>query len=264
MQNSQPMILARMHGAQIARVAILMAAVTGLKGHAQRPSGPVPVLLELFTSEGCSSCPPADELVEKTDRKQPVEGAELIVLSEHVDYWNHLGWADPYSSRLFTERQQEYAARFGDEDIYTPELVVDGSRSVVGSDWPKAESAIKELLHKYKIPVSVTAERNEGEARIHIAVESNLGRKQAVVYLVLAYDHARSRVARGENAGRDLSHVAVAYSIQEIAKIESESKLNRSLSVLLPRESAAGDRRVIVFVRASDTTEIIGVAQVRL
>jgi len=178
-----------------------------------------------------------------------------------VDYWNHLGWSDPYSSSAFTERQQRYALRFGTDDIYTPEIVVDGTKSLVGGNWPKAESAIKESLRESKIPVNVTAERNEGKAQIHVEVGSKSSKKQAVVYLVLAHDRARSQVARGENAGRDLSHVAVAYSIQVIAKIQSESKFDKALSVPLPRNSTAGDTRVIVFVRRSDTTQIIGVAQ---
>jgi hypothetical protein len=193
-----------------------------------------------------------------------VKGAELIVLSEHVDYWNHLGWTDQYSSAAFSKRQELYASRFGDGNVYTPELVVDGTRALVGSNWPKAETAIKESLRETKVPVSVTAERNGGKAQIRMNIDANPTRKQAVVYLALAHDHARSQVAHGENAGRDLSHVAVAYSIQEIATIEPGSTLEKALSVSMPTNSAAGDARVIVFVRRADATQIIGAAQARL
>src|SRR6476660_762658 len=106
----------------------------------------VPVLLELFTSEGCSSCPPADQLLEKIDRDQPVPGTDLIVLSEHVDYWNRIGWTDPFSSSDFSRRQQAYAAQFGTDDIYTPQLVVDGEKAVVGGNWPMAARAIQQSL----------------------------------------------------------------------------------------------------------------------
>src|ERR1700691_2578855 len=110
----------------------------------------IPVLVELFTSEGCSSCPPADALLEKLDGEQPIAGAQIIVLSEHVDYWNHLGWKDPFSSAAFSARQEMYAHRFSLDGPYTPEMVVNGSAECNGSDAQKAESAIRHAIQEPK------------------------------------------------------------------------------------------------------------------
>src|SRR6201993_5144283 len=116
-----------------------------------------PVLVELFTSEGCSSCPPADALLERLDRSQRASGADLIVLSEHVDYWNDIGWRDPYSSHEYSERQSAYAAQFGLGSIYTPQMIVDGHFEFVGSDERRAKQAIESATKVMKAPVSLSS-----------------------------------------------------------------------------------------------------------
>src|SRR5712672_3378806 len=131
----------------------------------------IPVLLELFTSEGCSSCPPADRLLEILDQKQPVAGSELIVLSEHVDYWDRLGWRDPFSSPQYAARQQEYASKFSRDGVYTPQLVVDGRFGFVGSDGREAVSAIQKAIREPKIAIAianVTRAGNQVSAHIEL------------------------------------------------------------------------------------------------
>jgi hypothetical protein len=228
-----------------------------------QPAAPerTPVLLELFTSLGCSSCPPADKLLAEVDRRQPIPGARLFVLSEHVDYWNTPNWSDPFASDAYTQRQQAYDARFGIE-AYTPQLVINGSIALVGSDWPKAADAIQRVLHAPGIPVHVTAMRDGGKAKIDIAAGPNATANKAVVSLALAHDRAESHVGGGENAGRDLSEVAVAYSIKQLGKIDGRSTFVISVSIDLPATSKAGDLRVIAFVRKSDTMQVVGVDQV--
>src|SRR5271167_4475999 len=116
-----------------------------------------PVLVELFTSEGCSSCPPADALLGKLDALRPIAGAQVIVLSEHVDYWNHDGWKDVYSSSFFTDRQNEYVRRLGAKGPYTPQMVVDGAAQLNGSDASAVGRAIESARSHAKIPVRISS-----------------------------------------------------------------------------------------------------------
>src|SRR3989442_220758 len=115
----------------------------------------IPILVELFTSEGCSSCPPADELLTRLDQTQPIPGAEVIALSEHVDYWNHLGWTDPYSSATFSARQNDYARVLDTDEIYTPQMIVDGRVQFVGNNSNRARDAIAAAAREPKAAVTL-------------------------------------------------------------------------------------------------------------
>lgn len=241
----------------LARYLIPFALASGfLPGSSE----PTPVLLELFTSLGCSSCPPADKLLAEIDRQQPIPGARLIVLSEHVDYWNTHQWFDPFSSPAYTERQQAYDARFGVE-AYTPQLVVDGTAALVGTDWRKAADAIQRALRGPRMPVHVTATRDSGKAKLEIAAGPNATANKTMAFLALARNRAESHVGGGENAGRDLSEVAVAYSIKQLGKIDAQGTFSKSLLIDLPSKSQPGDLRVIAFVRKSDTLQVLGADQ---
>ncbi len=243
------------------RFAIPAAVMIFIAAAAQGAT-PVPVLLELFTSEGCSSCPPADRLLEKIDRDQPVPGVDLIVLSEHVDYWNRLGWTDPYSSNDFSRRQQAYAAHLRTDEVYTPQLVIDGAKQVVGSNWPGAAQAIQESLRTAKIPVTVSAVKSDDGARVHIEVPSlaNDGEKGAV-YLVLAANHAKSQVTRGENGGRELTHAAVVLSMRQVAKVSASEGFSKDVQLALNSKFDPSDMRVVVFVEDSRTQRVVGAAR---
>jgi len=201
-----------------------------------------PVLVELFTSEGCSSCPPADRLLEKLD-------PQAIVLSEHVDYWNQLGWKDPFSSPAFTARQQAYGRIFS-LDVYTPEMVVDGEAEFNGSDSGRAAGAISKALHKKKADVRIA----RVDAGLSVEVQAPPG--AADLFLVLADDNAASQVSAGENSGRHLHHVAVVRSIQKIGSVKRGANFSKVLE--LPR--AAGTERVIVFLQESGPGRVSGVA----
>lgn len=169
----------------------------------------IPILLELFTSEGCSSCPSADALLARLQASQPFAEAQLVVLSEHVDYWNDLGWQDPYSSAQFSARQSRYGFR-----VYTPQAVIDGRVDAVGSDEPSIATAVKGAMSD---PHGVI--KLGGSARrLTIDVSALPGHKDADVLLALVEDGLVSVVARGENSGRTLHHTAVVRSLQTIGE----------------------------------------------
>jgi len=199
-----------------------------------------PVIVELFTSEGCSSCPPADALLERLDRGQPIPGAQIVVLSEHVDYWNHIGWADPYSSHAFSVRQEQYARRFRTQGPYTPQMVVDGQSEFVGSDARAAESAIRSAAKHSKAAIRISEEG--GSAVIDVAPLPPGTARKAAVFAAYAIDSGTQDVARGENRGRRLHHVAIAKELKQIGTVDDRTEFKTKL----PVESGA---RLIVFVQ---------------
>src|SRR5271163_3508295 len=151
---------------------VLVASVFA-SANAQAPAaetGRKPVVVELFTSEGCSSCPPADALLQQLDQQQPISGAEIIALEEHVDYWNHDGWIDPFSSPEWTQRQQAYVTLFK-KDAYTPELVVNGQSQFLGSDARAAQFEIEKAAGALKTDVAITSSPEaKGAQRFTVSV----------------------------------------------------------------------------------------------
>lgn len=222
----------------------------------------IPVLIELFTSEGCSSCPPADALLQRLDA-QPVPGAQLIVLSEHVDYWNHIGWKDPYSSHFFSERQNTYSLRFGGDTVYTPQMVVDGSAQFVGSDSREAQHAIEKARDREKVSVVATniSLPTPGVLNAHLEVgplAESLKSRSAAVFVAVALNHAESQVLRGENEGRHLQHVAVAQSITKVGTVSKAKGLIQDASVKLNAGADPANLRLVVFVQEEGSGRVLG------
>jgi hypothetical protein len=223
-----------------------------------------PVLVELFTSEGCSSCPPADSLLGKLDGLQPVAGAQAIVLSEHVDYWNHDGWKDAYSSSFYTDRQKDYVRRLGVAEAYTPQMIVDGVAQLNGSNGPAVLAALEKARGDEKVPVRITSVGLDGRTlRLHVAVDelpSDSKAKKADVMVAVALNRASSHVSAGENKGRDIQHVAVAESITKVGRVERGKKFDGDVVVKLKGTEGLGDLRVIAFVQAGDGGAVVGAA----
>ncbi|MFL5350664.1 MAG: DUF1223 domain-containing protein [Hyalangium sp.] len=179
-----------------------------------------PVLVELFTSEGCSSCPPADAALARLAQKQPVEGVELIALGFHVDYWDYLGWKDPYASPEYGERQRRYALDGDDNRVYTPQMVVDGTRSFVGGeDEARAQAAV--AAKRSKVPLRLST-RVEGDTVV-VRVRMDMAPAQGLeLWAALAEDGLSSDVKRGENVGRKLSHAAVVRTLATLPALKAE------------------------------------------
>lgn len=211
-----------------------------------------PVLVELFTSEGCSSCPPADRLLTRLAADQPVPGALVVPLSLHVDYWNHLGWKDPFSSPQYTARQGAYARRFGSPGrVYTPQMVVDGRTEFIGSDERAARRAIGESAREPKAIVRV-APNATGAA--HVTVADAAG--GADVFLAVIEDGIVSEVTSGENVGRRLAHTAVARNLFAAGRVDPTGRFDATVTV----ESGRAARCVLAFVQERGTGRVLGVS----
>ena len=231
-----------------------------------------PVIVELFTSEGCSSCPPADEVLARLDRMQPVPGVEIIALSQHVDYWNRLGWADPYSSAQYSERQSEYARAFGRGDIYTPQMVVDGRMEFVGSNLDKARDAIAQSARSPKAAVQIARSPSPDNAkkdqvRLKVRIEnlpdSSAG-DTAEVWLAVTENDLSSSVSRGENAGRKLAHSAVVRKLSAIGRISSQDAFTADPVIDISKGWKRKDLRVVVFIQERKSRRMLGGAALAL
>jgi hypothetical protein len=227
-----------------------------------------PVIVELFTSEGCSSCPPADRLLEQLEKSQLVGGAQIIALSEHVDYWNYIGWSDPFSSTLFSARQRAYAPVFRNDRVYTPQMVVDGQAEFVGSDTAKAQAAIARAAKLPKADVRIESARDAQT----IKVKTSVARLPAVskgdtveVLLAITESDLASKVARGENAGRRLTHTAVVRELRSLGSISSAGEtFQTETTISLGQDWQVAHLRTVVFVQERKHKRILGAAVVNL
>ena len=217
-----------------------------------------PILVELFTSEGCSSCPPADRLLTTFDNEQPVDGVEVITLGFHVDYWDHGGWRDRFSSADYTRRQEEYGRHFG-SGSYTPEAVIDGTVEAVGNNRTTVRDAI---VSRHSVPkAAITAEIVGDKMRINV---SDIPAAQAsTVYVVAAENGLVSSVSGGENSGSQLSHVSVVRELRAIGKLDG-GQTSAKFETPLPVNSGwkAANLRYVVFVQENASLKILGVKRI--
>ncbi|MGC2161466.1 MAG: DUF1223 domain-containing protein [Silvibacterium sp.] len=223
-----------------------------------------PVLLELFTSEGCSSCPPTDEWLQRVDASQPIPGVQVIVLSEHVDYWDHDGWKDPYSSELLTARQREYVDGLHLRDVYTPQLILDGSSELLLNDVQKTTKALEDAAATPGVSVRIdsvkVAAGNPHVLEGRIEVDPRSQGHGGDVYVATAIDHVTTKVLSGENGGHELTNVAVVEDLVKIGKLEKGKSFAQDFQVKLKPGSDPANLRVVAFVQEPHLGTVLGAA----
>ena len=212
-----------------------------------------PVLIELFTTEGCSSCPPADQLLAEINGKT-LNGAELIALGEHVDYWNGPGWKDKFSSSQFTDRQNEYVAWMHLKSPYTPQMVIDGHVQVLGNDRPAVG---RDLTAAAAAPKPAIVALNwTAENKLHVSAQTP-GNSGLKVLLAVTEDGITTSVGGGENKGRVLQHVAVVRQLKTIGK-PSHGSFDDTVGVTTHPDWNVAQLKAVVFVQDFHSGEILG------
>ena len=244
----------------------LVSVTLSAPAYAQAAPVGTPVLVELFTSEGCSSCPPADKLLAELQKQQPVSGARIVAMEEHVDYWDRQGWRDRFSSSKFTQRQSFYAPRLSFEDSYTPQMVVDGETQFLGSDSSKAVAAISRAAGKDKIALDLTAPLISGQT-VTGSVAGKPGEQRLPhgdLYAVLVQPSASTEVKGGENGGKQLNHVSVARSFAKIGKLEDLAHGPVSFKISAPAQSDPAGMHLVVFAQLPSQGAVRGIAEAEI
>ena len=232
-------------------VAFSYGLVDNKKGMVEEAAKEI-AIVELFTSEGCSSCPPADNLLSKI----AAENKNVYVLSYHVDYWDHLGWKDPFSQSLFSERQRQYAKRFNLESIYTPQVVVNGAEEFVGSDEKRLRSS---LLRSGSLPSIKLDAARKSAGKIHLSYQ--LKSTEALnLCVALVQPKAVNEIKRGENSGRTLHHVNV---VRQLSSLDAKSA-STSFDINIPASLHDEEFELLLFTQNEKDKRITAATKVAI
>ena len=244
---------------------LALGTVSSIPARARvRAAEPAVVVVELFTSEGCSSCPPADTLLRRLVDAPPVSGVQIVALGEHVDYWDQQGWKDRFSSAALTHRQEAYARALNVESIYTPQMVVDGRAQLVGSDLASARRALEQARSTPHGTMQIAIEPHGDRVTVLVAAAdlpvAHRGDHPDLV-LAITEDGLTSDVRRGENHGRVLSHAAVVRQLTVLGEAGGEP-IRRDITI---DPSWRRDRvKVVAFAQESRSRQIVAAGAVPL
>ncbi|MEO5978116.1 MAG: DUF1223 domain-containing protein [Chryseolinea sp.] len=217
-----------------------------------------PVIVELFTAEGCSSCPPADDLLKEMSEILNKEGKHVVGLSFHVTYWNRLGWVDPYSEEQFTNRQKKYSEALKTQQLYTPQAIVNGSTEFVGSNPMAFRDQVTKASEKaYSYKLDVKSVSVDGK----LTVQYDLGKepKQTVLNIAVVENFVKHLVPRGENKDRTLQHTNVVRSFETITPQKSGE-----VAIKLPPDIVSDRFKIVIYTQNVKTMQINGAAEAAL
>ena len=260
-----PLFFAAAIGAAAFLILSAFGRSSGVAAHRDPGNLPRIVIVELFTSEGCSSCPPADALLKELSERQKVEGVQIVALEEHVDYWNHLGWKDPYSTAEFSQRQSDYAHVFRKDGVYTPQMVVDGQIEFVGSRSHAAWEAIQNAGNQPKAEIVLVAGANSspGKPSFGVQVGSLAGlsvRGETELWMAVTEKGLQTDVKAGENSGETLKHAAVVRSLRKIDTLRDPAGYTAQVHPAIDPGWKKENLSVVVFLAEKSSHKIIGAA----
>jgi hypothetical protein len=253
----------------ISAVALLILSMIGSTSGAAAPRDPGSasrvVVVELFTSEGCSSCPPADALLKKLSEQPSADSVQIVALEEHVDYWNQLGWKDPYSAAEFSQRQSDYSQVFGTDGVYTPQMVVDGQSEFVGSRSLAAKEAIQKAANQPKVEIRLVAGANPSPDKPGFEVQvKSLGgvslRGETELWVAVTEKGLQTDVKAGENSGETLKHAAVVRSLRKVDTLRDPAGYNHQIQLAIESGWKKENLAVVVFLAEKGSHKIIGAA----
>ena len=232
------------------------------------PPGPAApgavVVLELFTSQGCSSCPPADRVLSRVGREGALAG-RVLPLAYHVDYWNYIGWSDPFSSKEWTDRQYAYQGALGEPNVYTPQLVVNGRAHVNGSDEAGIAREVAAAAAEATARVTVAATDADGAIDVDVTVETPAGvaAKRLVAVVAVFENGIETAVRRGENSGRSLVNDYVVRRLEPAFELAPAAGARREGRVRVALDPAwkRANLGVVAFVQNPETLRIYGAAR---
>ena len=224
-------------------------------------SAKTPVLVELFTSQGCPSCPAADKILFDLETSQPIAEAEIITLAWHVDYWDSGGWKDEFASPFFGQRQVAYSRALNIGETYTPQMFVDGATHFVGTKLDKATKAINQAARSAKPAINISF--NEDKLKINIP---NLPKhNRATVFLAFTEDDLVRKIGRGNNAGKTLEHISVARNIRSVGTLEANAaNFTAETFLQIQPEWKRENLKIVVFVQENGSRKILAVSRKNL